>query len=143
MWLLRGAFVWLVIAGGLMVYAGVDGILEGGLPSQLLFDAIRHSLGVGVITGIILGMSLMILPEFAVARQRPNRQRELALLLAVLINASALLRVLPSLAGDAWSFDTRDTSMATAGVLAETALLVFTVYFARLVWQTRGLMRRA
>jgi hypothetical protein len=87
-------------------------------------------------------MSLMILPEFAVARQHPNRQRELALFLAVMVNASAILRVLPSLAGDAWSFNARDASMATAGTLAEVALLVFAVYFARLVWQVRKTERR-
>jgi hypothetical protein len=137
LWLLRGAFVWLVVSGTLMVYAGIDGALDAGLPDQLLFDALRHSLGVGVVTALILGMSLMILPEFAVARQHANRQRELALFLAVLINVSALLRVAPSLAGDAWSFDTRNIGMATAGTLAEVGLLVFAFYFARLVWQAR------
>jgi hypothetical protein len=135
LWLLRGAFVWLVVSGLLMIYAGGKGAIDGGLPSQLLFDAIRHSLGVGVVTGLILGMSLMILPEFAVARQRANRQRELALFLAVMINVSALLRVLPSLAGDSWSFDARNALMATAGTLAEVGLVLFAVYFARLVWR--------
>jgi hypothetical protein len=120
-----------------MVYAGIDGALDTGLPDQLLFDAIRHSLGVGVVTALILGMSLMILPEFAIARQRAKRQRELALFLAVMVNASAILRVSPSLAGEAWSFDVRNASMAAAGTLAEVALLVFAVYFARLVWQAR------
>lgn len=137
LWLLRGAFVWLVFSGALMVYAGAEGALDGALPSQMLFDAIRHVLGVGVVTALILGMSLMILPEFAVARQRANRQRELALFLAVTINVSAMLRVVPSLAGDAWSFDARNASIATAGTLAEIALLAFAVYFVRLVWQAR------
>jgi hypothetical protein len=79
----------------------------------------------------------MILPEFAIARQHANRQRELALFLAIMVNASAILRVSPSLAGDAWLFDTRNASMAAAGTLAEVALLVFAVYFARLVRQAR------
>ena len=142
LWLIRGAFVWLVISGALMVYAGIDGALAAGLPDPLLFDAIRHSLGVGVVTALILGMSLMILPEFAVARQHANHQRELALFLALLINVSAVLRVVPSLAGDGWSTDARNASMATAGTLAEIALLVFFVYFGRLVLQMRGVERR-
>jgi putative ABC transport system permease protein len=44
-------------------------------------------------------------PEFAGERLGPNRQRPLALLLVVLFNAAALLRVLPALAGPQWSLD--------------------------------------
>jgi hypothetical protein len=142
MWLLRGAFVWLIVSGVLMLYAGLDGAIDGRLPSQDLLDATRHSLGVGVVIGLILGMSLMILPEFAVGRQHPNRQRELAIFLAAMINLAALLRVLPSLANDAWSFDARNASMAIAGSLAEVALVVFAVYFGRLVWRARRMEQR-
>jgi hypothetical protein len=86
---------------------------------------------------LIAGMSLMILPEFAGDRLGANRQKQLAIGLAVLLNAAAVLRVAPALAGTRWSVDDRNLSMAVAGSLAELALLTFTVYFFRLMWRAR------
>ena len=97
----------------------------------------RHSLGAGLLTNLIVGMSLLILPEFAAERQQPNRQRWLALSLAVLINASVILRVAPAIAGSAWPADTRNLSMAVAGSLAELAMLLFAASLVRLILRTR------
>jgi hypothetical protein len=138
LWLIRSAFVWLVVAAVVTAYAGASSFVEGELVSQLEFDAARHALGAGVITSLILGMSLMILPEFAVERQQPNRQREMAILLAVLINVATVLRVAPPLAGDRWTADESDLSMAVAGSLAEVAMLIFAAYLLRLIWRTRN-----
>lgn len=138
LWLIRGAVLWTAAAGAIAIIAGAESFAGGSLPSQFELDALRHSLGVGVVTGLILGMALMILPEFAVERQQPNQQRALAFRLAVLVNAAALLRVAPALAGTAWSADARDLAMAVAGSLAEVALLLFAFRFLRLVWRTRG-----
>jgi hypothetical protein len=88
-------------------------------------------------------MALLILPEFAAERQRENRQRALALVLALLTNTSALLRIAPSLAGGAWSFDQRNLSMAVAGSLAEVAMLLFAVHLLRLIWRTRASWQRS
>jgi hypothetical protein len=140
LWLVRSAFVWLAVGGGLMVYFGADASLSGTLLSQSEFDAIRHTLGVGVLTNLVLGMSLLILPEFAVERQRRNRQRPLALVLAVLINLSALLRTLPPIIGSHLTPDERNISMALAGSIAEAAMLVFTVYVLRLVLSRQGVL---
>jgi hypothetical protein len=133
LWLVRSAFAWLAIAGIIAVYAGVAGLLEGSAPAQLEFDAVRHSLGVGVITSLIAGMSLMIVPEFAAQRQHSD-QRGLALVLVAFLNLAALLRVAPSLAGSAWSYDLRNASMAVAGTLAELAVILFAVSLLRLVF---------
>jgi hypothetical protein len=113
-------------------------MLSAELPSQTAFDAVRHTLGVGVVTVLITGMALMILPEVAVERQGSNRQRLMAMALLVLLNVSAALRVLPSFAASSLSLDERDLSMALAGSLAEVALIVFTVYFFRLMWRQRS-----
>ena len=78
-----------------------------------------------------------VLPEFAVERQQPNRQRLLALTLAALVNAATLLRVAPALAGSDWTADERNLSMAAAGSLAEAALLLFTFVLLRLMWRQR------
>ncbi len=137
LWLVRSAFVWMVIAGIVTCYFGASSLNDAQLPSDLDFDAVRHTLGAGVVTMLITGMSLMILPEFAGDRLGANRQKQLAIGLAVLLNAAAVLRVAPALAGTRWSVDDRNLSMAAAGSLAEAALLVFTVYFFRLMWRAR------
>ncbi len=137
LWLIRSAFVWMAAAGLELCYFGIAALLDSRLPEQLHFDAVRHTLGAGVITMLIAGMALMILPEFAAERMTANRQHTLALIMAVLINAATALRVLPSLAGTHWSFDERNLSMATAGTLAEIALLIFAVYYFRLLWRAR------
>ena len=82
-------------------------------------------------------MSLLILPEFAMQRQGPNAQRRIALLLASLVNLAALLRVAPALASTRWSLDARNASIATAGSLAELALIAFALTVLRLFWRTR------
>ena len=137
LWLVRSAFVWLILAALLLAYFGLRSLEQGQLPSQLDFDAVRHAIGLGVITPLIFGMSLMILPEFAVQRQQPNRQRQLALLLAALLNLAAILRVAPQLLGDQLSLDERNLSIAVAGSAAEVAILVFGVAVLRLVWKNR------
>ncbi len=138
LWLIRGAFSWLGVAAIFALYFGAKSVWHAELPSQDNFDALRHAVAVGVVTNLILGMSLMILPEFAMQRQGPNAQRRLALLLAALINLAALLRVAPALAGAGWSLDERNASIATAGSLAELALLLFALTVLRLFWRTRA-----
>jgi NnrS protein len=138
MWLVRGAFFWLLVAALLMIYYGATSFADEQLFAQTDFDAVRHALGVGLITNLILGMSILILPEFAGERQQENRQRLLALALAVLVNLAALLRVAPAIAAGDLSYDGRNLSMALAGSLGEVALLLFGVYLLRLVLGTRG-----
>jgi hypothetical protein len=138
LWLVRSAVLWLIVAGVAAVYYGLSSAVQSELPGQLEFDAVRHSLGVGVVTMLICGMSMMILPEFAAARLTPNRQKTLALIVMALLNAAALLRGLPSIAGNSWSSDDRNLSMAVAGSLAETAVLIFTVYLFRFLWRRRS-----
>lgn len=137
LWLVRSAFVWMVFAGVSTCYFAVSALFDARLPAEFHFDAVRHTLGAGVVTMLITGMAMMILPEFAMERMGPNRQRTLALVLAVLLNVATALRVLPSLAGLDWSFDDRNLSMALAGTLAEVALLLFAAYFFRLIWRAR------
>jgi hypothetical protein len=137
LWLVRGAFAWLPIAALLMLYYGLSAVGSRQLLQQTNFDAIRHAVGVGVITNLIAGMSLLILPEFAGERLHSNRQRWLAIGLALLINVAAILRVVPSIAADAWSEDRRDLSMSIAGAVAEVAMIVFAVYLLRLIARDR------
>jgi hypothetical protein len=135
--LVRSAFAWLTFAGLYAIFAGVNGAMEPGLPGQFEFDAVRHALGLGLITMLIAGMSLMIVPEFAADRLHAD-QKLLAVSLFTLLNLATLLRVAPSIAGTAWSFDQRNLFMAIAGTLAEAALVLFAVSLFRLMRGGRG-----
>ena len=137
LWVIRSAVVWMLLGALGCIYFGAAALADSRIPSQTDFDAVRHALGVGVITMLIIGMALMILPEVAMARQSANRQKQLAFGLLFLLNSSAVLRVLPSLVGDSWSADTRNLSMAVAGSLAEAALIVFAIFLLRLIWRQR------
>jgi hypothetical protein len=132
LWLVRSAFAWMALTGVLALVSGAISAIDGKIPDQFDFDAVRHGLGLGVITNLIAGMSLMIVPEFAAERQHAD-QRRLALALCLLINLAAVLRVAPALAGTDWSFDLRNASMVAAGVLAELAIILFAVSLIRLV----------
>ena len=136
LWLVRSAMVWLVVAGLLGVYFGASSLIEARLPGVLELDAVRHAMGVGVITNLIVGMSLMILPEFAAERLTVNRQTPLAVALCLLLNSAAILRIVPSLAGASLPADARNAAMASAGLLAEAALLIFAGYLLRLLWRS-------
>jgi hypothetical protein len=131
-WLLRSSFAWMLVTALAMLYVGGSSLADGELPTQLQFDFVRHAFSVGVLTMLIVGMAMMILPEFAAGRQRPNRQPQLAFILVALVNTAAVLRIAPSLAGTSWTFDQRNLSMAIAGSLGEAALIIFSTYFLRL-----------
>jgi hypothetical protein len=81
-------------------------------------------------------MSMMILPEFAAERQGANRQQQLAFLLCGFLNAAAVLRVVPSLAGSSLAFNERTLALAAAGLLAEVALVIYALYLLRLLFRT-------
>jgi hypothetical protein len=133
LWLIRSAFVWMLTAAAIVLYLGTTSLLSAELPSQSDFDAIRHVLGLGVVTMLIAGMSMMILPEFAIERQRPNRQPQLAVALVILLNTAVVLRVVPAVTAESWSLDERNLSTALAGAFAEVAFLTFAVYLLRLL----------
>jgi hypothetical protein len=137
LWLVRSAMVWLAVAGTLMIYFGCSALLDLQLLGQTEFDAVRHAVGAGVVTSLIVGMSVLILPEFAADRTDSNVQRWLAPLMALLINVAAVLRVLPALAGEAWPADARNLSMAIAGSVAEAGMLLFAAQLLRLMWRQR------
>jgi hypothetical protein len=138
LWLIRSAFLWLLFAALASIYIGATSALAVELPDQFQFDLVRHSLGVGVVTMLIVGMSMMILPQFAAGRLRANQQARLAIALVIMLNAAAVLRVIPSIAATSWTADQRNLSIALAGSLAELALLIFAVYLLRLLLKTRG-----
>ena len=94
-WLILTAYAWLAVAGLLLVWEGLAGLVPpaslGGFPAPAR-DAERHALGAGLVTLLILGMAVRLVPGFA---GRPLRSARLVWATVWLGNGAALLRVVP------------------------------------------------
>jgi hypothetical protein len=130
-WFIRTAFGWLVIAGGLSAYYGVRAAFDGVPVSYDGIDAVRHSVGVGVASTMILGMGMLVLPEFAIRRMRHPSERALPLFMLALLIVAAALRVAAAMAAPHWLSADVYWPMAVAGMLAELAIALFGATF---VW---------
>ncbi len=128
-WLIRATFAWLLIAGGLSAYYGVRAIAGAEFIPFYGVDAVRHAVGIGVASMMIVGMAMLILPEFAIRRTRHPGERWPAFAILVLLSTAAALRVAAAVAAPHWLDTDRYWPMAIGGMLAEGALLLFVALF--------------
>jgi len=139
-WFIRSAFVWLTVAGGLAAYYGVRAGMAGSPISPYGLDALRHTVGVGFASVMVVGMAMLVVPEFAIRRMQHPSERGLPLLVLALLNAAAALRVGAAVATPHWLSPDRYWPMAAAGVLAEVALLLFLALFLQSWRQKRSIV---
>ena len=130
-WFIRAAFVWLLIAAGIASYYGVRAGFTGTTISAHGVDALRHVVGLGFASQMIIGMAMMILPEFAIRRMRYPRERMPTLMLLLLLNTAVALRVGAAVATPQWTSLDRFWPMAIAGGLGWSAVVLFAAIF---VW---------
>lgn len=130
--LVRLAAVWIVLAGLFAIYLGLKGLVDGEVPAFFDLDALRHMVALGVVTTLIVGMGLLILPEFAGERIGAHSQTAFSSALLVVLTAVVVLRAGPPLLLSAGS-DSREIAMAIAGILIETVILYFLFRFVSLV----------
>ena len=128
-WLIRSAFAWLLVAGGLSAYYGVRATAGGEFIPAYGVDAVRHTVGIGFASTMIVGMAMLILPEFAIRRARYPTERWPALTILALLSAAAALRVGAAVAMPHWVSTDVYWPMAIGGMLAEGALLLFVALF--------------
>jgi uncharacterized protein involved in response to NO len=88
-WLIIPAYTWLGVAGTLLI---LEGLSWWGLAPRPPLDAERHALGGGLITLLILGMAVRMLPGFA---GRKLHSVSLVWATVWLGNAAVILRVVP------------------------------------------------
>jgi uncharacterized protein involved in response to NO len=88
-WLIVPAYAWLGVAGLLLI---ADGLSWWSLTPRPPVDSERHALGAGLITLLILGMAIRMVPGFA---GRKLHSAGLVWATVWLGNGAALLRVLP------------------------------------------------
>jgi hypothetical protein len=136
--LIRSAFLWIMISGVIGLWVGFCALLSNDLPASAHLDAIVHGLGMSALI-LILGMGLLLLPEFARTPLRSRSSTLLACGLLVALNGAAILRVVTALVGGAIDTGWLAGAQALAGILSEFALLAFVVAFASGRRPPRGL----
>ena len=130
-WLVRSAYAWLLAAAVLTAWYGARAFVDGSLPDTFELDAIRHILTIGVLTMMVVGMSLLIVPEFAGRRLQHPDERWLIWAMIGALNVASALRLWPAVEGVNWLTSTRYWPIAAAASLASGAIIVFAAMFAQ------------
>lgn len=136
-WFVRSAYAWLLVASLLTAWYAVRAFADGGLPDTFELDAIRHVLTIGVLTMMIVGMGMLIVPEFAGRRLQHPDERWLLRAMIVALNAAAALRLWPAIEGLNWLASTRYWPIAASGGLASSVVIVFAAMFAQSYFEQR------
>ncbi len=119
---LKSAYAWLGIAGGLQTWFVARAWLGGDYVSLAQIDGVRHSLALGFITMMIVGMATRVLPVFA---GRRLYSQFLAASALWMLNVAALTRAVGGLMADTSYMTDRYWVMAVAGTLGLLALILF------------------
>jgi uncharacterized protein involved in response to NO len=135
--LVRAALAWLAFASLLTIWYAARAFHDGVLIDSFELDAIRHALTVGVLTQIIAGMGMMILPEFAGRRIQHSHENWIVVSMLLALNVAAVLRIWPAIEGINWIASMRYWPMAAAGGLAEAVVVVFALMFVQSLFEQR------
>ena len=127
----RAAFVWVLVTAALVAWYSSRGLIDGRPLDQFELDAIRHALTVGLVTMMIVGMGLLIVPEFAGRRLQHPNERPLLIAMLIALNVATALRVWPAIEGIGWLASTRYWPMSAAGGLASAVVIIFAAMFAQ------------
>jgi hypothetical protein len=130
-WFVRAAMAWLLVAAALTLWYAVPAFGDGRFVDQFEMDAVRHTITIGLLTMLIIGMAMLIVPEFAGRRLQHPDERWIVVGMLVALNLAVVLRVWPPTQGIDWIQHTRFWPMAIAGGLAEAVVIAFGLMFAQ------------
>jgi hypothetical protein len=136
-WFVRAACAWLAGSALLLGWYAVQALSDGAALDQYEIDAVRHLLTVGVVTMIIMGMAMLVVPEFAGRRLQHPGETWLVRSMFAAVNIAAALRAWPALEGIDWLSSSRYWPMAGAGGLAIAAIGVFAFMFGQSYFEQR------
>jgi hypothetical protein len=136
-WFVRAACAWLVASSLLLGWYAAVAFVEKEPLDQFEVDAVRHMMTVGVVTMMIMGVAMLVVPEFAGRRLQHPREGWVVRSMFVCINAAAALRVWPAMEGLGWLSSTRYWPMAVAGVLALATIAAFAWMFTQSYMEQR------
>lgn len=136
-WFPRTAMAWLLGAAIALAWYALRAFADERAPDAFAMDAARHMLAIGVMSMMIVGMAMLIVPEFAGRRLQHPRERAVVLAMVIALNLAAALRVWPSVEGIDWIEATRNWPMAIGGSIAEGVIIVFGLMFAQSWFEQR------
>lgn len=121
---LRSTALWLLGAGGFLVFVSLKALIEDKPIAFTNLDAFRHILALGVITVLIVGMASLITPVMA-ARRYGGVEARWLVWVAALLNIAAASRLAGALLDPVARFDERWWLMAGAAAAGIAALAIF------------------
>ena len=127
----RAAFAWMIIAAALITWYALGALPDGRVLDSFETDAVRHALTLGVVTMMIIGVALLVVPEFAGRRLQHPGERLIGYAMLIGLNATVVLRVWPATEGLDWLGTTRFWPMAVAGLIAIGVVAAFTFMFVQ------------
>lgn len=130
-WFVRAALAWLVFSALLLGWYAAGALANSEALDQFELDAIRHALTVGVVTMMIVGMAMLVVPEFAGRRLQHPHEGWLTRAMLLALNAGVVLRIWPALAGVDWISADRYWPMAAGGALATAVVAAFALMFGQ------------
>lgn len=136
-WFARTAMGWLLVTALLLAWYAAGKLNDARVLDQYQVDGVRHLLTLGVVTMMIVGMAMLVVPEFAGRRLQHPGEGVLTWTLFVALNAATALRAWPALEGVGWLNDDRYWPMAAAGGLAIGVVAVFATIFAQSYYEQR------
>ena len=127
----RAAMCWMLFAAGLTLWYATRGFVDASYVDQFQLDAIRHTLTIGVLTMMIIGIGMLIVPEFAGRRLQHRNEQALVVAMLIALNAAVALRIWPAIEGVDWLTHTRYWPMTASGIAVETVVVVFGAMFVQ------------
>jgi hypothetical protein len=132
--LLRSAFGWAAVAALLLLYGAFAGARHHAPPPAYTADAVRHVIGIGVVSMLIVGMTYLVGHTFAEERANDAGMARRLRTYEGLLSVAAILRAVAALlegrVAPLWRF----WLMAGAGALVFLAVALFAY---RLYWGLR------
>ena len=114
-----------MLAGALLLAAGLSALFFDGERSLALRDAARHAYGLGLLTLLIVGMAQLVAPFFALRRLDASGTSLVDRAVWWCLISATVLRVLTGLAADDWPGVARLHASALAGTLGWLGLVLF------------------
>jgi len=131
--LVQMAMGWLALGGVMLTTMGALSLAHVAPLELPRLDALRHVLGTGSITTMILGMAYLVLPPFALARQRGLGYRWAVRVALAALPLATILRALGSWMRGDWG--AADHLAGWGGALAWMAVATFAIALAQAILQ--------
>ena len=128
---LQAAMAWCTLAGLLLIAYSLEALLASRAIETAPIDAVRHIVGLGVVTMTIVGMAQLILPEFAGERLRRPPAPWRGAAFAVVLTAATALRAAARLFDGQLTSEVSYWLMGIAGILAFAAIVALAFFFFR------------